>query len=53
MTELNVNEINNVGGGVTADRWGRGCTDPNNGQEPKKGLQSVVEFPLMPDIELY
>jgi hypothetical protein len=43
MTELNLNEINNVGGGVTMSPDGRSCTDP----------RIVVEFPMAPDIELY
>ncbi len=50
MNELETNEIANVGGGVIADRWGRGCTDPNHGKEPSK---PAIEFPLMPEIEAW
>lgn len=50
MTELETMEIATVGGGVTADRWGRGCTDPRNGQEPKR---EDFQRELVPEIEIF
>jgi hypothetical protein len=52
MNELNTQEINAINGGVIANRWGGGCTRPDNGQEPKTGQPKGTELPLMPDAAL-